>query len=78
MTARTDKVRSIAEAVTSKVVAVDDGGGERALAAAGHLSNFRCAFAQLSTAGGGVVIDRAGAAALGIGEGDDITHIGRF
>jgi len=78
MTARTDKVRSIAEAVTSKVVAVDDDGGERALAAAGHLSSFRCAFAQLRTASGGVVIDRAGAAALGVGEGDDITHIGRF
>jgi arginine N-succinyltransferase len=78
MTARTDKVRSIAEAVTSKVVAVDDDGGERALAAAGHLSNFRCAFAQLRTAPGGIVIDRDGAAALGVGEGDDVTHIGRF
>ena len=78
MTARTDKVRSIAEAVTSKVVAVDDDGGERALAAAGHLSSFRCAFAQLRTAAGGIVIDHAGAAALGVGEGDDVTHIGRF
>jgi arginine N-succinyltransferase len=78
MTARTDKVRSIAEAVTSKVVAVDDDGGERALAAAGHLSNFRCAFAQLRKAGDGIVIDRIGAAALGVGEGDDVTHIGRF
>src|SRR3954465_3755126 len=78
MTARTDKVRSVAEAVTSKGVALDDDGGERALAAAGHLSSFRCAFAQLRTVAGGIVIDRAGAAALGVGGGDHAPHIGRF
>ncbi|MES2096197.1 MAG: arginine N-succinyltransferase [Pseudomonadota bacterium] len=78
MTARTDKVRSIAGAVTSTVIAIDDDGGERVLAARGVLSDFRCAFATLRDAAEGVVIDRAGAAALGVGAGDRITHVGRF
>ncbi|MEO5495035.1 MAG: arginine N-succinyltransferase [Sphingomonas sp.] len=77
MTARTDRVRSIAEAKAATVVAVDDDGGERVLAATGHFSNFRCAFAKLREAGGGVVIDRTAATALGVGEGGEITYIGR-
>ncbi|MBS0478732.1 MAG: arginine N-succinyltransferase, partial [Proteobacteria bacterium] len=77
MTARTDRVKSIAEAKTATVVATDDDGGDRVLAATGRLSGFRCAFARLREAGGGVVIDRAAAAALGVGEGSEITHIGR-
>ncbi len=43
----------------------------------GHFSNFRCAFAKLREAGGGVVIDRTAATALGVGEGGEITYIGR-
>jgi arginine N-succinyltransferase len=78
MTARTDKVRSIAHAITGKVVAVDDDGGESVLAATGRLSGFRCAYAKVRKAGDGLVIDRAGAAALGVGEGDDVTYIGRL
>ena len=48
------------------------------LAATGRLAGFRCAYAKLREAGGGLVIDRAGANALGVGEGDKIAHIGRF
>ncbi|MEO5937472.1 MAG: arginine N-succinyltransferase [Sphingomonas sp.] len=77
MTARTDRVRSVADAKTATVVAVDDDGGDRVLAAAGQLAAFRCAFAKLREAGGGVVIDRTAAIALGVGEGDRITFIGR-
>ena len=77
MTAHTDRVRSIADARTATVVAVDDDGGDRVLAAAGHLAGFRCAFAILREVGGGVVIDRAASAALDIGEGGEITYIGR-
>ena len=77
MTARTDRVKTIADAKTATVVAVDDDGGDRVLSAAGRLAGFRCAFAKLREAGGGVVIDRAAAAALGVGEGDQVTYIGR-
>ena len=44
----------------------------------GILGDFRCAYAKLREAAGGVVIDRAGALALGVQEGDAITHVGRF
>ncbi len=77
MTARTDRVKSIADARTETVVAVDEDGGERVLAATGQLAGFRCAFAKLREAGGGVVVDRSAATALGVGEGDRITYIGR-
>lgn len=80
MTALTDRVKSIAEAVTSTIVAIDnddDDGGERALAACGRLDDFRCAFARLRAADGGVAIDRAAAAALGVATGDSVTHTGR-
>lgn len=78
MTARTDQVKSIAGTVPGTVVAIDGDGGERVLAAHGRLSDFRCAFASVREAAGGVVIDRAAARALGIVEGDDIAHVGRF
>lgn len=77
MTAHTDRVKSIADARVATVVAVDDDGGDRVLAATGHLGGFRCAFARLREAGGGVVIDRTAATALGVGEGGEITYIGR-
>lgn len=78
MTAHTDKVKSIAEARAATVVAVDDDGGERSLVATGRLSDFRCTFARLREARDGVVIDAAAAAALNVGEGDGIVHVGRF
>ena len=78
MTARTDRVRGIADARTATVVAVDDDGDERVLAAAGKLAGFRCTFGKLREAGGGVVIDRAASVTLGVGEGDRITYIGRI
>lgn len=77
MTARTDRVKSIADARTATIVAVDDDGGERVLAAAGQLTGFRCAFARLRDAGDGVVIDPMAATALGVGDGDQITFIER-
>ena len=78
MTARTDNVKSVANAITSTIVAVDDDGGEPELAAAGRLQNFRCAFAKLRSVGDGVVMDPVAALALGVEPGDTITHIGRF
>jgi len=78
MTARTDKVKSVADARAARIVAVDDDGGERVLAATGRLDGFRCAFARLRDAAGGVVIDTRAAAALRVREGDGIVHVGRF
>ena len=77
MIARTDQVKSIAGARAATILAADDDGGERVLAATGRLAAFRCTFAEVREAGGGVMIDRAGAAALGVGDGDRITYIGR-
>ncbi|MBN8807602.1 MAG: arginine N-succinyltransferase [Sphingomonas sp.] len=77
MTARTDRVTSIANATTATIVAIDEDGGDRALAACGQLTDFRCTFTRIRPAAGGVVIDRTAAAALGVGEGDAITYVAR-
>ena len=83
MTARTDRVRSIAEA---KMVPVSDvrgpegtpeGTGARALVATGKLADFRCAFAQIAEQGEGLVLDPAAAEALGVGPGDTVWHVPR-
>ncbi len=78
MTARTDKVRSIAEAREAKVVAVDRDGGTQALVASGTLEKFRCAFGLVREAGEGVVLSRDCADALGVGEDDIVTHVARL
>ena len=78
MTARTDTVKSVANAAPARLVAVDDDGGDRVLAATGRLSAFRCCFARSRPAGDGCAIDRAAADALGVSVGDVITTIARF
>lgn len=76
MTARTDNVRSIADAKCSTIVGIADGGA-KSLAACGRLSEFRCAYADIAATGDGVAIDAAAAETLGVGIGDEIWHIGR-
>ncbi|SFS10250.1 arginine N-succinyltransferase [Sphingomonas jatrophae] len=76
MAARTDTIRSIAGATIAPVARVGGEAGRRALVATGRLTGFRCAFADLS--GGDVLeIDAAGAAALGVREGDEVLHVER-
>ncbi len=83
MTARTDAIRTIAEAEDSKIIGLsneigDHRGGEKVLAACGRLSNFRCAFGWIDRREGGVQLDEESADLLGVGEGDTITHIARW
>ncbi|WP_136162721.1 arginine N-succinyltransferase [Sphingomonas flavalba] len=80
MEARTDSIRTVAEAVDAKVAAAGGaaGNGQRRMVAAGRLASFRAAYALVEErADGQVAIDPAGAALLGVAEGDTITHVGR-
>ena len=78
MTARTDNVRTIRDARPAKVVAIDDDGGEQALIAYGRLSDFRTAYGRIRPCGDGIALSRACATALGVIEGDDVSHVGRL
>ena len=77
MTAKTDQVRTIREAHSTRVAAIDDDGGEPALIATGRLVDFRCAYGRLRPSGDGVAIDRTCAAALAVSEDAEISHVGR-
>ena len=78
MTARTDKVESIANAQAVQVVEIClPTGGSRALVATGHLTQFRCSFATIATADGGIALDPEAAAALGVGVGDTVWWVAR-
>ncbi len=76
MTARTDKVRSIAEAQKASVVATEPGPqAVKALIATGRLAGFRCCYGRHAYIDGGVAIDADAAAALGVGVGDTVWSI---
>lgn len=79
MTARTDKVESIARARAFPVSAVDAPGpaGRKVLAATGELGAFRCAFADLCESEQGIVIDGVSAAALDVSPGDTVWFVER-
>ena len=78
MTVRTDAIRSIREAQESEIVGVREGGETKVLAARGQMADFVSAYAHIEAADGGVLIDAAGAALLGVGVGDRITHVARW
>jgi arginine N-succinyltransferase len=76
MTARTDKVRTIAEAQKASVVATDLAeDGEKALVATGRLASYRCCYGRRHYVDGGVAIDAEAAAGLGVGIGDTVWSI---
>ncbi len=77
MTARTDHVRSIAEAKTDRVVAVAAGGTE-SLVATGTLAGFRCTFGTVASADGGVTLSPDAVAALDVAVGDGVHHVERW
>ena len=77
MTARTDRVRSVADAKATTVVATDAGGGDQSLVAAGRLGAFRCAFGTVHAVEGGVATSDACARALGLSAGSAIHHVAR-
>lgn len=76
MTARTDQVRTVRDAVTATVAGIEPG-GEPALIATGQLAGFRVTQGRVKTVEDGVVIDPIAAEALGIGLGDEVMHVAR-
>jgi arginine N-succinyltransferase len=79
MTARTDQVRSIAEARNDRIVEIDaDGdGGKDALVATGTLAAFRATFGRVRALDDGVALSRDAAQALGVASEDHVTHVAR-
>ncbi len=77
MTAKTDQVRSIREAKTDRIVAVDDDGGDQALVSIGLLGDFRCAYGCVRQVAAGITIDRACASAIDAKPDDVVVHTGR-
>ena len=78
MTARTDRVRTIAEARQSRIAAIDGRGGEQDLVATGHLEDFRAAFGDVRDADDGIVLARDCADVLAVGESDTVLHVSRI
>ncbi|MCW1383988.1 arginine N-succinyltransferase [Novosphingobium sp. KCTC 2891] len=81
MTARTDRVESIASASEAPVAHIrapeSTGGARKALVATGRLADFRCCFAEVAETGDGLVLDPIAAAGLGVGVGDKVWHVRR-
>ena len=74
MTARTDRVRSVAEAREGIVSALGNGGAE-SLVAHGRLGAFRCAYGEMAD---GMMLSAACATAIGVGPGNTVHHVPRL
>ncbi|MCP9222684.1 arginine N-succinyltransferase [Erythrobacter sp. LQ02-29] len=77
MLAKTDQVKSVAGAHSGSVSATDASDGERALLAAGTLTDFRSCYGRRAVDGDGVAIDAEAARTLGVGEGDTVWSVVR-
>jgi len=77
MTAKTDTIRTVAEARESRVVAIGGEGHDKALVATGRLAGFRCCLGMVQGADGGIALDPEAAAALGVEAGDTVWWVKR-
>ncbi|MXO66788.1 arginine N-succinyltransferase [Altericroceibacterium endophyticum] len=78
MTARTDQVRSIRDAVEMSLDGLlDEGTGEKALIATGHLASFRCCYGNRMLEDDSIRVDPMTAKALNITDGDMVWSIAR-
>jgi arginine N-succinyltransferase len=78
MTARTNQVRSIAEARPARIGNANLDIGERAILATGKLETFRACFGQREVAADGTVaIDARSARALGVSGGGEVWSVAR-
>ena len=78
MTVRTDQIRTVRDAKTSEIIRIEDGGETKILGSHGRLAEFCAAYAFITQVDGGIVIDSAGAQALGVKAGDSIAHVNRW
>lgn len=80
MTAFTDRIRSVSEAIdtpVARIVELGEDEGEKLLVARGRLKGFVAAYAQVVVEDGGIAIDPAAADALGLAVGDGVVTIPR-
>jgi arginine N-succinyltransferase len=77
MTARTNQVAGIRDALCLTVTDTTLGGGEKAFLAAGRLQGFRCCRGERQVTPEGVAIDADAARLLGVRPGDVVWSIGR-
>lgn len=78
VTARTDQIRTVKEAVEVTVAEDLGGGGPTMLLATGLLHDFRCCYGQVQGAGEGVVaLDEATRALLDVNPGDTLLMVSR-
>ena len=75
MIARTDDVKSIRNARTSRISAIDHG-GHRSLVATGRWQDFRCCFGHVDERGEEVMLDPHAAETLHVENGDMVDWIG--
>lgn len=73
MIGKTDELRTIAGARDIMIAGVVENGGERVLATAGQLADFRCCFARVSDAPDGILVDQAALSLLGLKPGETLT-----
>jgi arginine N-succinyltransferase len=73
VTADTDDIRTVRESWSDTVCDIGEGGKVKALAAAGHLGNFRCCCASIrKVPKAGVCVDAESAELLGVSVGDRV------
>ncbi|WP_336985955.1 arginine N-succinyltransferase [Altererythrobacter aquiaggeris] len=77
MTARTDDVKSIVQAIPAKVLATDNSQGILSLVAAGELTDFRCCYAKITAHVGGIALDAQAAEILRVSKGDIVRSVER-
>jgi arginine N-succinyltransferase len=77
MSARTDRVKSVREAIAAKVADTTLDEGENVLLASGRHEAFRCCFGQRRLGSEGIAIDPNSAKLLALGEGGEVWSIAR-
>lgn len=76
MTARTDQVSTVRDAVVATVSGMEPG-GDPVLLATGHLAEFRAMQGRIRADGATAFVDPGAAEVLGLQQGDTIVHIPR-
>ncbi len=83
MTARTDQIRSIRDAIDVAIADIsaklgETLGGEKMLITVGRMHNFKAAYGWTLPSDGGIVIDEVTAASLALSVGDTVTQLARW
>jgi arginine N-succinyltransferase len=77
MVAQTDRIRTVRDAKTAKIVGTGAKGGHTGLVAKGRLHDFVCVHATIEEKDGDTAIDAKSAELLGVSAGDEIVYVAR-